>query len=108
MSESKKPHIKLMITREMFNTLFTMFTYFESFEISHGNSYHIHYSKLLKAKIMKYGRLVKAEGGDDVLLYFFPNEAIQLINILAMYSAVKTDADEHHFNEFLESKKEQT
>ena len=108
MKKGNKPDIKITFTGELFNSLFAMFTFFESFEVSHGNAYHVHYSKMLRAKIEKYGRLIKGENGDRVLLHFFPNEVVQLIDIFAMYNAVNLESDVNYFARFVESKKEKT
>jgi len=68
MNKGNKPDIKITFSGELYNSLFTMFAFFESFEEKLGESYHVHYSKMLKAKIEKYGRLIKSENGDSVLL----------------------------------------
>ena len=106
MNKTNKPDMKITLCRDMFNALFNVFRFFESLEDRFGDSYHVHYSKALKAKIIKYGRLIKGDDGDLVLLYFFPNEAIQLIAILTTHNAVKDESGEDYFARFVENKKE--
>ena len=59
MNKTNKPDIKITLSGDLFNTLFTAFEFFESFEERLGDNYHVHYSKMLKAKLCKIFSAVK-------------------------------------------------
>jgi hypothetical protein len=85
MGSNNKPSIKITLSSSYFNALFTMFAYYKASEKHHGETYQSHYCRTLESKIRRYGRIIKSEDGESVLLYFFENEAAQLMNIFVNY-----------------------
>jgi hypothetical protein len=98
MSNTNKPNIKITFTREVFNSLCTMFAYYKATEIDVGETYYSYNSAKLESKIVQYGRFVRSESGDSVVVYFFPIEIIQLTDLLAKYINLRECPDKDYFS----------
>jgi hypothetical protein len=97
--KSQKPDIKIMLTRELFNSLFTMFAYFKSTEAAVGENYYSRCSVKLEAKIVRYARFFKSESGETAVVYFFTNEIMQLTDLYTKYISLREEADGDYYGQ---------
>ena len=98
-SQMQKPDIKIMLTRELFNSLFTMFAYFKSTEAAVGENYYSRCSAKLEAKIARYARFSKSDSGESAVVYFFTNEITQLTDLYTKYISLREEPDCDYFAE---------
>jgi hypothetical protein len=98
MKNNNKPNIKITLTRELLDSLFTMLTYFEASEKDIGETYYSRNSIKLKLKILKHGKFSKSDSGENVVVYFFASEIIQLTDIFIKYINLRDTPDGRDFD----------
>ena len=99
-SQTQKPDIKVTLTRELFNSLFTMFAYFKSTEAAVGENYYSRCSVKLEAKIARYARFFKSESGESAVVYFFTNEITQLTDLYTKYISLREEPDCDYYGQY--------
>jgi len=99
MTNKNKPNIKITLSREMFNSLCTMFAYYKATENYAGQTYYSYNSAKLETKIVQYGRFIKSESGDSVVVYFFAIEIIQLTDLFVKYINLREYPDSDYFSQ---------
>ena len=92
--KKNKPIMRITLSQEYFNALFTMFDFYKASENHHGVTYQSKYSQTLENKIKRYGYFVKTEDGDGYQIHFFENEMVQFMNIFVNYIC---NGNEHDF-----------
>ena len=98
MNKSNKPDIKITLTRELFNSLFTMFAYFKSTESTVGENYYSRSSAKLEVKIARYARFFKSDLGESAVVYFFTNEITQLTDLYTKYISLREEPDGDYYS----------
>ena len=93
----RRPDIKITLTRELFNSLLTMFAYYKATKNEIGETYYSRSADKLEGKIIRYGRFIKSETGDAVVVNFFSNEIIMLTDLFAKYINLREDSDGDYY-----------
>jgi len=99
MERKAKPEIKITLTRELFNSLLTMFDYFKATAAIVGVNYYSSQAEKLAAKIERYARFYKSDNGDTAAVYFFQNEITALTDLFVKYVNLRETADRDYYAE---------
>jgi len=88
--EPKKPHIKLMITRNMFNTLFMMFEFFVASEAQAGETFYSVNANKFMNQFVRFGNFIEKKHESDCLflIYLYENEVMQMMKMWGKYVCV--------------------
>ena len=92
----KRGAVEVFLTREFFNSLMTSLTAFEA--VSAQNKYS-GYALRIKNKIMRYSRRFTHDGEEQIVTYFYEDEAAMLIKLLAIYCHVIAKPSADFFSE---------
>jgi hypothetical protein len=106
MSESKKPHIKLMVTRDMFNTMLMMFEFFIASEAQAGETFYSITSAKFMSQFVKYGNFnVKKNESDSLfVIYLYESEVVKIMRLYNKYISVHQQPYKNYFAEFKQKK----
>ena len=99
MEKKAKPDIKITFTRDLFNSLFTMFDYFKATVAVVGVNYYSRQAEKLTAKIQRYAHFYKGEVDDAAAVYFFPNEITALTDLFVKYVNLRESPDHDYYLE---------
>jgi hypothetical protein len=99
MQKTSKPDIKITFTRDLFNSMFTMFDYFKATAAVVGLNYYSRQAEKLSAKIQRYAQFYKGEFSDAATVYFFPNEITALTDLFAKYINLREEPDRDYYAE---------
>lgn len=81
----------------MYNYLIGVFSFFISIESRMNEKYLSDRSEQLKDKIMKYSHIYDDDYGENVSIYFYKNEVINLMNVLIFYIGINTEKEIDYF-----------
>ena len=85
--------VAVMLNREQVNALLQMLCQLSAIDAQNAVSQS---AQKVMQKILKYGRTFKTKGDEKVSIYFYDNEAVQLIRLTGLYlSAVQTNAEDY-------------
>lgn len=79
----KRGSIELFLTREFFNSLVTVLS---AFITADETNKYAGYALRLKEKIMKHGRKFSHKNTEQIVIYFYAEEAAILIKLLVIYA----------------------
>lgn len=79
---TKRGGIEVFLTREFFNSLVSVLTAYIAADET--NKYAV-YAQRLKDKVMKHGRKFSHENTEQIVIYFYEEEAAILIKLLTVY-----------------------
>ena len=93
MRNKKLGPIEVYLTRDQVNAMLTMLDTMivGGYECSFGDM-----ARTVRDKIIKYGKPISRGDMDEVLIYFFDNEAEKMISLMSLYLAL-TARDIHDY-----------
>jgi len=107
MTKSKKPDKKLMLSSNLFNSLYGVLLYFIATEQQTGVTEFSKSAAKFKAQIDKYGKFSASSNPTDgtFIIYFFDSEMIQLMRLFNMYNLIRELPTEDYFNQICEERR---
>ncbi|MCR4761549.1 MAG: hypothetical protein K5705_14995 [Oscillospiraceae bacterium] len=85
--------VAVMLDREHTNALLQMLYQLSAIDAQNAVSQA---AQKLMQKILKHGRTFKTKGDEKVSIYFYDNEAVQLIRLTGLYlSAMQTNEEDY-------------
>jgi hypothetical protein len=107
MTKSKKPDKKLMLSSNLFNSLYSMLLYFIATEQQTGVTEFSKSAAKFKAQIDKYGRFIGSVNPADgtFIIYFFDSEVIQLMRLYNMYILIRELPTADFFTQICEERR---
>lgn len=103
--KKEKGTVKLIVTREFFNSLVTVLQFFVN--VDSKNIYGKYASQLIDT-IMLYSRPYSTEVADYAVMYFYENEASVLLYLYTMYFNATEDSREDYYKNIAHLKKNQS
>jgi hypothetical protein len=82
---SQRRNANLYLPRKIFNTLFTALEYYVESEGRIGETFFSANAKILREKILTYGRPFKDGDGEKAAVYLYGYEAAILVKLLIYY-----------------------
>jgi hypothetical protein len=109
-TESKKPHIKLLLSKDRFNTLFNMLTFFVASEAQAGETFYSFTSAKLMNQFVKYGNFVEKKNESDNLfiIYLYETEVMKITKLYNKYIGVHQKPGKDYYRQFSKSKKSES
>ena len=103
---TSKPHIKLMVTRDMFNTMLMMFEFFIASETQAGETFYSITSAKFMSQFVKYGNFnVKKNESDSLfVIYLYESEVVKIMRLYNKYISVHQQPYKNYFAEFNQTK----
>jgi len=110
MNESKKPNIKVLISREAFNTLFSMLEFFVASEAQAGETFYSSNAAKLMNQFIRYGNFVEKKSDTDSLfiIYLYETEILKIMKMYNKYISVHQQPCKDYFVEMKRNKKPQS
>jgi len=110
MSKNPKPQIKLFLTKDAFNTFFTMLTFFVASEAQAGETFYSYNSKKMMNQFVNYGSFVEKKDESDNLfiILLYENELIKIMQMYGKYVCVHQKPNKDYYTEFIKDKKSQS
>ncbi len=81
-NKSARGPVELFLTREFFNSLVTVLQFFL---VADSTNKYGQYAARLKEKILHYSRAFINEGEENVVVYFYEDEAAILLKLFTIY-----------------------
>lgn len=102
MNEVNKPHIKLLMTCEAFNTMFTMFEFFIASETQAGETFFSRTSAKFMNQFVQYGNFAVKKNERDSLfvIYLYESEVVKIMRLYNKYIGVHQNPAKNYFAEF--------
>lgn len=80
--KTRRGSVELFLTREFFNSLVAVLDVY--LQTGDANKYAV-YAQRLKEKILRYGRCFTHQNEEQVVVYFYEDEAAILIKLFVIY-----------------------
>jgi len=110
MQKSNKPNKKLTLDPDSFNALYSALLYIIGTEATLGETSYSRDAAKVKEQIDRYGRFVEATNSDDstFIIYYFDKEVLQILKLLALHNAMKSNQPTDYFTALARCKKSQS
>jgi len=107
---SNRPKIKLFLTRNAFNTFFSMLTFYVASEAQAGETFYSYTSAKLMNQFVKYGNFIEKKNEDDslFLIYLYENEVMKIMKMYNKYISVHQNLSRDYFSDFKKSNNPQS
>ncbi len=92
---SRKGSVAVFISKNFCNSIISVLSSFIAADPE--NKYAV-YAQRIKNKILKYGRIFKNKGEENVAVYFYEDEASVLIKLFAIYVNATENTSEDYFS----------
>lgn len=103
--KSNKPPIGVIVSRDDFNSLISVLSFFISAETQLGENYYSSRAAELREKIMRHGRIFENENGENVSVYFYENESAILLKAMIKYTNLCENPTSDYFAELKKRKR---
>ena len=104
MNDNKKSGrgtIEVFMTRDFLNSMISVL---ESYIAADATNKYSIYAKRLKNKILNYGRKFSHNDEEQVVIYFYENEAALLIKLFSIYVNAIEETPEDYFDKIGKTK----
>jgi hypothetical protein len=113
MREIEKPKIRLILSQDSFNTLFTMFTFYVASEAQAGETFYSYNAAKLMNQFVKYGNFQlskheKNESDNLYLIFLYEKEVMKIMKMYNKYISVHQKPSKNYYAEFKRDKKSQS
>ena len=99
--KSRRGTVEVFLTKELLNSLISALDSYIAADTT--NKYSI-YAKRLKNKILNHGRKFTYNEEEQVVIYFYENEAALLVKLFTIYINAIEEAPEDYFGEIGKTK----
>ena len=103
---AKKPHIKFILTKDMFNIFFSMLTFYVASEAQAGETFYSYTAARLMNQFVRFGNFNerKNEGDSTFIIYLYETEVMKIVKMYAKYVSLHQSPTRDFYNEFKKGK----
>jgi len=110
MNQSNRPNKKIVLSADLFNSLYSILVFFIATEKTTGETQFSKTAARFKEQIEKYGIFKGSQhaDGNTFIIYYYDREVVQIARLVILYIQLREMPTANYFAEFLEQKKSQT
>jgi len=110
MKQTSKPPIRLFLTREAFNTLWSMLRFYVASETQAGKTFYSELATKFMQQFVRFGNFVEKKTPEDdiFMILLYDSEVMKLMRLYNKYITVHTQPPHDFFSEIMADKKSRT
>jgi hypothetical protein len=107
MKKNQRPNKKIILSPDMFNSMYSTLLFFISTKTTAGETWFSQTAEKLKTQIDKYGIFKESENEQNNLfiIYYFDKEVIQIMKLMIMYNRLGENPTADYFKQFCKIRK---
>jgi hypothetical protein len=105
MNRAPKPQLKLFLTRDAFNTFYSILTFFVASEAQAGETYYSRTAAKMMSQFVNFGSFIEKKNNDMFLIYLYESEVMKIARMYNKYISVHQNPCKDYFTEFKNEKK---